>query len=74
MTPFHILVCSSNGQGVEIYKYMIVGDCPLTYALYAEAPIEVINYLFKTHRQMWGTLLFDFAHMLQRLAKYAYLD
>ena len=50
------------------------GDCPLTYALYAEAPIEVINYLFKTHMQMWGTLLFDFAHMLQRLAKYAYLD
>ena len=67
MTPLHILACSSNGQGVEIFQCMIEkypnalrtkdvwGDVPLAYALYAEASIDVICFLFKTHRQMWGT-------------------
>ena len=68
MTPLRILACSSNGQGVEVFQCMIEkkypnalliedrwGDIPLTYALYAEASIAVIYFLFKTHRQMWGT-------------------
>jgi hypothetical protein len=44
------------------------GDIPLTYALYAEASIEVINFLFKTHRQMWGDMPFDFAHIIETVA------
>ena len=66
MTPLHILACSSNGQGVEVFQCMIEkypnalliedrwGDIPLTYALYAEVSIAVIYFLFKTHRQMCG--------------------
>jgi hypothetical protein len=68
MMHLHILACSSNGQGVEVFQCMIEkkypnalliedrwGDIPLTDALYAEASIAVIYFLFKTHRQMWGT-------------------
>jgi hypothetical protein len=86
MTPLHILACSSNGRGIEVFQCMIDkypnalliedrwGDLPLNYALYAEAPIKVINFLFKTHRQMWGDMPFDFGHMIQRVAQFAYQD
>jgi hypothetical protein len=86
MTPLHILACSSNGQGIEVFQCMIDkypnalliedcwGDLPLNYALYAEAPIEVINFLFKTHRQMWGDMPFDFGDMIQTVAHIAYPD
>jgi hypothetical protein len=81
MTPLHILACSYNRQGVEIYKCIIEkcpnalvtedrwGDFPLTYALYAQASMEVIHFLFKTHRQMWGNLPFDFGNMIQELVE-----
>lgn len=44
------------------------GDVPLSYALYSEASMEVIHFLFKMHRQMWGTLPFDFAHIIETVA------
>jgi hypothetical protein len=81
MTPLHILACSSNGRGIEDFQCMIDkypnalliedrwGDLPLNYALYAEARIEVINFLFKTHRQMWGDMPFDFGHMILHLGQ-----
>ena len=80
MTPLHILACSSNGQGVEVFQCMIEkypnalgtkdvwGDVPLAYALYAEASIDVIYFLFKMHRQMWGNMPFDFANVIKELA------
>ena len=43
------------------------GDVPLAYALYAEASIDVIYFLFKTHRQMWGNMPFDFANVIKEL-------
>jgi hypothetical protein len=79
MTPLHILACSSNGQGIEVFQCMIEkypnalhtkdvwGDVPLAYALYAEASIDVIYFLFKTHRQMWGNMPFDFANVIKEL-------
>jgi hypothetical protein len=45
------------------------GDIPLIYALYAEASIEVINFLFKTHRQMWGDMPFNFGDMIMTLVE-----
>ena len=45
-----------------------MGAIPLTYALYAEASIEVIHFLFKTHRQKWGNMPFDFGDMMLGLA------
>jgi hypothetical protein len=86
MTPLHILACSSNGRGIKVFQCMIDkypnalliedrwGDLPLNYALYAEARIKVINFLFKMHRQMWGDMPFDFGHMIQRVAQFAYPD
>jgi hypothetical protein len=80
MTPLHILACSSNCQGIEVFQCMIEkypnalrtkdvwGDVPLAYALYAEASIDVIYFLFKTHRQMWGNMPFDFANVIKELA------
>ena len=44
------------------------GDVPLSYTLYSEASMEVIHFLFKMHRQMWGTLPFDFAHIIETVA------
>ena len=83
MTPLHILACSSRGHSAEIYKCMVENypnallikdrwdDIPLSYALYAEASIEKIHFLFKTHRQMWGNLPFDFGDMIMTLVEYA---
>ena len=81
MTPLHILACSSNGRGIEVFQYMIEkypnalliqdrwGDLPCNYALYAEASIKVIHFLFETHRHRWGTLPFDFSHAIALAAK-----
>jgi len=78
MTPLHILAC--RGHSVEIFQCMIEkfphalliqdrwGDLPCNYALYAEASIKVIHFLFATHRLRWGTLPFDFSHAIETLA------
>jgi len=78
MTPLHILAC--RGHRVEIFQCMIEkfphalliqdrwGDLPCNYALYAEASIKVIHFLFATHRLRWGTLPFDFSHAIETLA------
>jgi hypothetical protein len=80
MTPLHMLACSSRGNNMEFFQCMIEkypnalltkdlwGAIPLTYALYAEASIEVIHFLFKTHRQKWGNMPFDFGDMMLGLA------
>jgi hypothetical protein len=81
MTPLHILACSSGEHRVEVYKFMIEkypnallikdrwDDIPLDYALYAEASMEVLHFLFKTHRQMWGILPFNFGREIEILSQ-----
>jgi hypothetical protein len=38
------------------------------YALFDEAPIEVIHFLLETHMQRWQAMPFDFGGMILRLA------
>ena len=45
------------------------GEVPLVYALFGEAPIEVIHFLLESHMQRWQAMPFDFGVMILRLAK-----
>ena len=81
MTPLHVLLCSSAGCDVRVCQCMIEkypgamliedrwGEVPLVYALFGEAPIEVIHFLLESHMQRWRAMPFDFGVMILRLAK-----
>ena len=44
------------------------GEVPLVYALFGEAPMEVIHFLLESHMQRWHSMPFDFGGMILRLA------
>ncbi|KAL9178713.1 hypothetical protein ACHAXT_003844 [Thalassiosira profunda] len=78
MTPLHILACSCNSD-LDLYKivvrkfpsYLVTKDKwgkePLYYALVGEAPLDILQFLFGAHRDVWGGLPFDFADMVKQL-------
>jgi len=80
MTPLHVLLCSSAGCDVRVCQCMTEkypgallikdkwGEVPLVYALFGEAPIEVIHFLLESHMQRWCDMPFDFGGMILRLA------
>ena len=43
------------------------GKEPLYYALVGEAPLDILQFLFGAHRDVWGGLPFDFAEEVKQL-------
>jgi hypothetical protein len=80
MTPLHILSCQGK-HDVRLYQCIITKfsdtilikdnwcKLPIMYALYGEAPLEVIRYFLEEHCQRRDTVPFDFGEMILKLAK-----
>ena len=80
MTPLHILACSTM-QNTEMYRLLINkypetlmikdkwGDIPLLYALWVNAPLEVIDLLVESYKSLHPDFEFDWSGMILTLAK-----
>jgi len=80
MTPLHILACSTK-QNVEMFRLLIEkypetlitkdkwGDIPLLYAIWCNAPIEVLELLGESYKSLHPDYEFDWSGMIQTLAK-----
>jgi len=80
MTPLHILACSIK-QNVEIYQLLIEkypdtlimkdkwGDIPLQYAIWCNAPPELVNSLVESCKTLHPDYEFDWKGMILTLAK-----
>ena len=80
MTPLHILACSTK-QNVEMYRLLIEkypetlimkdkwGDIPLVYAVWCNAPMDIIQLLVEGYKSYYPDYVFDWAGMIQTLAK-----
>ena len=65
MTPLHIISCSGK-HDINSYKFFVEkypddlitedkwGETPITYAIFSEAPLDVLIFLLKTHCEKWG--------------------
>jgi len=82
MTPLHILACSTKPT-IEMYQLLIEkypetlimkdkwGDVPLLYAIWCNAPSEVIDLLVESYKSLHPDYDFDWSGMIQTLAKRA---
>jgi len=80
MTPLHILSCSTKPT-IEMYQLLIEkypetlivkdkwGDIPLLYALWCNAPNEVLDLLVESYKSLHPDYEFDWSGMMQTLAK-----
>ena len=80
MTPLHILACSTK-QNVEMYRLLIEnypetlimkdkwGDIPLVYAVWCNAPVDIIQLLVESYKSYYPDYVFDWGGMIQTLAK-----
>jgi len=80
MTPLHILACSTNST-VEMYLLLIDkypetlimkdkwGDIPLMYAIWCNAPAEVVDLLVESYKSIHPKFEFDWSGMIQTLSK-----
>ena len=80
MTPLHILACSTK-QRIKMYRLLIDkypetlvmkdkwGDIPLLYAIWCNAPAEVIDLLVESYKSLHPNYEFDWSGMLLTLAK-----
>jgi len=80
MTPLHILACSTK-QNIDMYRLLIDkypetltmkdkwGDVPLLYALWCDAPNEVLDLLVDRYKLLHPDYEFDWKGMLLLLAK-----
>jgi hypothetical protein len=80
MTPLHILACSTV-QCLELYQVMIEnypsnlivddawGATPLLYAVWGDAPNEIINFLVNSYQSLYPDHDFDWNDMLLTLGR-----
>ena len=82
MTPLHILTCSSN-HPLEIYQLLVekypetlvtkdmYGDIPLVYALWCNAPKEIIAFFAESYKTKCPDYSLQWEDMLLSLVIYA---
>ena len=80
MTPLHILACSTV-QCLELYQLMVEnypenlivedaqGATPLLYAIWGDAPSEIIHFLINSYQSFYSNYEFDWIDMLITLGK-----
>ena len=80
MTPLHILACSSV-QRLELYQLMIEkypdnlivkdswGAEPLLYAVWGDAPNEIVYFLVNSYQSLYSNYEFDWIDMLMTLGQ-----
>jgi len=80
MTPLHILACSTV-QNLQLYKVLIEkypetlitedrwGALPLLYAVWGNAPSEVIQYLVERYLSIYSNYEFNWNDMVETLMK-----
>jgi len=80
MTPLHILACSTV-QNIELYKVLVTkypetlvtedrwGAVPLLYAIWGNAPDEIIQYLVETYKSIHPNHMFNWTEMVKTLGK-----
>ena len=80
MTPLHILACSTKPT-IEMYRLLIEkypetlivkdkwGDIPLLYAIWCNAPTEVVDLLVESYKSLHPDYEFDWSGMLLTLVK-----
>ena len=80
MTPLHILACSTV-QNLELYKVLITkypgnlttkdkcGDIPLLYAVWGNAPNEIVQFLVESYQSLHPNYNFDWVEMMLTLVK-----
>jgi hypothetical protein len=80
MTPLHILACSTV-QLLELYQIMIDkypeslivedawGATPLLYAIWGDAPNEIVDFLVKSYQSLYPNHEFDWNDMVITLGK-----
>ena len=80
MTPLHILACSSV-QDLESYKVLVGkypenlitedrwGALPLLYAVWGNAPSEVVQYLVESYHSIYPEYELDWTKMVETLGR-----
>ena len=78
MTPLHILACSTV-QDISLYKLLIDkypetlitedewGALPLLYAIWGNAPTEIVQYLVESYKSLYPDYTFNWTKMVQTL-------
>ena len=80
MTPLHILACSTV-QNIELYKVLVEkypeslltedrwGAKPLLYAIWGNAPNEIIQFLVESYKSLYPNYEFGWTLMVETLGK-----
>jgi hypothetical protein len=80
MTPLHILACSTV-QCLELYQFIVDnfpgnlivedtwGATPLLYAIWGDAPNEIVEFLVKSYQSLYPNHEFDWNDMLITLGR-----
>jgi len=80
MTPLHILACSTKPT-IEMFRLLIDkypetlimedkwGEIPLMYAIWCNAPTEILDLLVASYKSLYPEYEFDWSGMLLTLAK-----
>ena len=80
MTPLHILACSTK-PSIEMYRLLIDkypetlviedkwGDIPLMYAIWCNAPAEVVDLLVESYKSLHPDYDFNWGGMIRTLAQ-----
>jgi hypothetical protein len=80
MTPLHILACSTV-QCLEVYQLIVEkypenlivedawGAVPLLYAIWGDAPYEIVEFLVNSYQSLYPDHLFDWNDMLITLGR-----
>jgi hypothetical protein len=80
MTPLHILACSSV-HDLELYCVIVAkypanlitvdawGAVPLLYAIWGDAPVEIVNFLIDSYQSLYPDHEFDWTDMVITLGR-----
>ena len=80
MTPLHILACSTV-QNIELYKVIVEkypenlvvedrwGALPLLYAVWGNAPSEIVDYLVESYKSIYPDYTFNWTKMVETLGR-----